>query len=186
MPILGIIASSKLTAPVPFAAYESIASTFLSGGQASITFSSIPATFTHLQLRGHSAGQDNTNIFIRFNGDTGSNYSYHLIGNMASDTTATSGAGTSQNGIIILDQQTGGSTYWNPSVVDILDYRNANKYKTTRSLNGVDRNSNSGGFCYLISGNWRNTAAITSISIQPVSNNLNTNTRFSLYGLKVQ
>jgi hypothetical protein len=50
MPILGIIASSKLTAAV--GDFESIATvTVGGGGAATVEFTSIPATYTHLQLR---------------------------------------------------------------------------------------------------------------------------------------
>jgi hypothetical protein len=58
MPILGIIASSKLTVSN---SYESIATTTVgSGGSATVTFSSIPATYKHLQVRTliRSAGSD--------------------------------------------------------------------------------------------------------------------------------
>lgn len=179
MPILGTIASSTRQG-LSTTSYESIASTTLGTGTASVTFSSIPATFTHLQLRVFSAGQDNTNVFIRFNSDAGANYSQHRI---SGDGTSASVSGSANNTeIIILDQQAGGSTNWNSTVVDIGDYANTNKYKTVRSLSGIDKNGS--GFIYQFSGNWRSTSAINTILIRPVSNNLNTNSIFALYGIK--
>jgi hypothetical protein len=160
--------------------FESIATVSLGGSTASATFSSIPATYKHLQIRCLSSGQDNTNVFVRFNSDANANYSQHR---MTGDGSGYAGSGNANSSeIIILDQQTGGSTYWNGTVVDILDYADTNKYKTVRSLNGVDRNGT--GFIYFMSGNWRNTSAISDILIRPVSNNLNTNSIFALYGIK--
>jgi hypothetical protein len=79
MPILGIMASQisgHLFAPS--GAYDSIATTTLSSPAASITFSSIPATYTHLQIRGIARSTAAAgNVSIAYNSDTGSNYAGH-------------------------------------------------------------------------------------------------------------
>jgi hypothetical protein len=60
MPILGIIASSRLGNLVT-TSYESIATvTVGGGGSASASFTSIPATYTHLQLSWIGKVQANT------------------------------------------------------------------------------------------------------------------------------
>jgi hypothetical protein len=73
-------------------------------------------------------------------------------------------------------------------IMDILDYANTNKYKTTRGIIGFDTNgtvAGYGGRVGLISGNWRSTSAITSITFT-VDNaaNYSANSKFSLYGIK--
>ena len=68
-------------------------------------------------------------------------------------------------------------------LIDILDYLNVNKYKTVRSLGGIDING-SGGFIDLFSGNWRSTSAITRIDLTPSVNNFKQYSHFALYGVK--
>jgi hypothetical protein len=186
MPILGIIASANFRVPT---SYESIATvTVGSGGSASVSFTSIPSTYTHLQIRGISK-TDRANRFgdtfnVRFNSDTGSNYAWHeLYGNGAS---ATAGGGTTAS-FMRLGRTSAVDAAINDifgaQVIDILDYANTNKYKTTRSLDGDDLNGE--GFVGIWSGLWQSTSAVTSITLIP---NLGTNwvqyTQFALYGIK--
>jgi hypothetical protein len=166
--------------PTPVNDYESIATTTLGSASATVTFSSIPATFTHLQLRiSELASSPGDNCSIRFNSDTASNYSWHyLLGNGA---TASASAGATQtNGILYTS--TAASTIANVGIADILDYANTNKYKTVRSLGGQD--SNGSGNVALFSTNWRSTSAITSITLLRTGGNFNTNSSFALYGIK--
>jgi hypothetical protein len=86
-PILGIYASQisgHLFAPS--GAYDSIATATFTGSALSVTFSSIPSTYTHLQIRGLArTPSGNDQIDLRFNGDSGNNYSMHgLSGDGAS------------------------------------------------------------------------------------------------------
>lgn len=184
--ILGIIASSISGSKVVTNDYESIATTTVgSGGTANVTFSSIASTWSHLQLRcisrnaytGGSAGIDN--LFIQFNSDTASNYSAHyLSGNGAS-----ASAGAYNADVVYCVTSTGGTGTqpFSVQVIDILDYKDTNKYKTVRLLSGADLNGS--GTVGLWSGNWRNTNAITSIKIYSNYNWVE-NTQFALYGIK--
>lgn len=189
MPILGIIASSRLTAAPN--SYESIATvTVGGGGAANIEFTSIPATYTHLQIR--SINQSNRATYsrdefaMRFNSDTGTNYSWHAIYGSVSTISAQKETTVSR----ILGQDcVGANGYWGNAVIDILDYKNTNKYKTVRFLAALGTN-NAGvdgynGALVFTSGNWRNTNAITSITIAPTSGSAwNQYTQFALYGIK--
>ena len=184
MNILGIIASSQVTAAGDF---ESIATqTVGSGGSSSVTFSSIPATYTHLQVRmttlsDVATGAGGANVNLTFNSDTGSNYAWHeLYGTGAS---VAAGAGTSQ--AFIKTGYTADSTasYTGACVIDILDYINTNKYKTIRALAGSDING-SGGYILFRSGLWQNTNTITSITLTNQSGNLKQYSHFALYGIK--
>jgi hypothetical protein len=166
--------------------YESIATvTIGSGGAASATFSSIPATYTHLQIRmmgrtNRSAAVDA--VKLTFNSDTGANYVEHgLYGNGASAAAYSALSGT---GIFTyrLAGANAASDIQGAIVVDILDYANTNKYKTTRSLGGSDLNG-AGGEIYFTSGLWMNTAAISNIVLTPLGT-FQQYSSLALYGIK--
>ena len=183
-PILGIWASQisgKLSS------YESIATvTVGAGGQASVTFSSIPSTYQHLQIRYMpriSTADTAENTWLQFNGDTGSNYAYHFLDGNGSS--ASAGAGASQTRILAgrAGAANSGSNIFGANVLDILDYANTNKYTTARILGGIDRNGS--GNIRLDSGVWMNTAAVTSLTISPTTaNNFVEYSSFALYGIK--
>jgi len=195
MPILtGVIASSisgHLWAPT--GAYESLATATGTGSSGTITFSSIPSTYTHLQLRwiaqSSRATYADDDFNIRFNSDSGSNYAWHnMWGNGAG---AFAGASTSQTLIVCRNGagSTAISTTMGVGVLDILDYTSTNKYKTTRFLGGDDVNgtvAGYGGNAVLASGLWMNSAnAISSISITNGSaTNWTALTSIALYGIK--
>jgi ABC-type xylose transport system substrate-binding protein len=184
MPILGIMAS-QISGHLVTNSYESIQTYTLGSDAASVTFSSIPATFKHLQVR--LIGRDtfyansDTNWQVTFNGDTASNYSYHgLIGD-GSSASASSGASTSFMYIAGFPTDGATASVYGAGVLDILDYANTNKYKTLRELGGYDKNG--AGFLGLRSGNWRSTNAISSLTITPQTG-IKQYSSFALYGIK--
>ncbi len=191
MPILGIFASSISGSQVVTGSYESIATTTVgSGGSASITFSSIPSTYTHLQVRGilqsARATFSRDEYKIRINSDTGNNYAWH---NMYGSGTGSVSAGNESNVSYILGQDVVGSNgWWGATVVDFLDYTNTNKNKTVRILAALDTNgaavSGFNGAMTFSSGLWRNTSAITSITFTATNVNWNQYTQLALYGIK--
>jgi hypothetical protein len=158
--------------------YESIQTYTLSTSQASITFSGIPSTYKHLQIR---LSAINTtafgDIYMQFNSDTGSNYKAHyLYGNGASALAGVLTQTSVYAGFISTGSNTG------VGITDILDYGNTNKNKTSRTLMGADRNGS--GDLALTSGLWLNTAAITSITLIPGTNLFAQYSSFALYGVK--
>jgi hypothetical protein len=188
-PILGVIASANQGQFISYTSYESIATTTVgAGGASSITFSSIPSTYTHLQIRTMVKTNEGTtgatNIEMRFNSDTAGNYTRHyLFGNGSS---ANSGGGGGASYLTTGSAAQGGvANTFGVSVIDILDYANTNKYKTMRSLSGVDQNNSGSGFIWgSQSGVWMNTSTITSISLFSNSSNLTQYSSFALYGIK--
>jgi hypothetical protein len=189
MPILGIMASS-ITASM-LGDYESIATvTVGSGGQATAEFTSIPSSYTHLQIRfiereetGASAGT--SQLQVRFNNDSGSNYNLHRLYGTGSSALADN-AGGSVTSIRVSGNSAASSAanVFGSGIIDILDYTNTNKNTTVRSLAGADFN-NSNGIIFFSSGLWRNTAAITSIQITNLSAvDHNQHSSFALYGCK--
>jgi hypothetical protein len=160
--------------------YESIATVTVGSAVSSITFSSIPSTYTHLQIRFIAkVATGSGNYFLQFNSDTASNYNSHLL--YGSGSSALALADSSWAGINLIS---GSTTQFSGGVVDILDYTNTNKNKTVRTLGGFDANGS--GFVNFYSGLWRNTAAVTSITIRELLNgsNLTQYSQFALYGIK--
>ena len=173
--------------------YESIATYEVgSGGAADIEFTSIPSTYTHLQLRIFAQTNRTTyaidQCYIRFNSDTGSNYSWHFLTGDGQSVDAV--ASTSQIYIRTGDRAVGTSVSpgtWGSQIIDILDYANTFKYKTIRTLAGCDTNGAVAGFAGMInlaSGLWRDTSAITSIKIAANGGNFTQYTSAALYGIK--
>jgi hypothetical protein len=185
MPILGIIDSGK-SGHLVTNNYSSISTvTVGSGGASSITFSSIPSTYTHLQIRAimrdTNSGTSWLSEQLNFNGDTGNNYSYHAL--YGGGTSAAAGANTSLTTAYVLQAPQGGvtSNVFQGNVLDILDYANTNKYKTLRNLSGGDANGS--GYIGLYSSVWLSTAAVTSITISATTLFAQYSS-FALYGIK--
>jgi len=171
------IAAMLGVTPAVTNSYESISTTTLGSSASSVVFSSIPGTYTHLQVRLSTTASAAANYYCQVNGDTGTNYSWHeLYGDGAS--AASGAAATQAQGYFIYCPST------NPTVaiMDFLDYANTNKYKTIRTLAGQDNNGS--GRVELTSIGWRNTNAITSITIYPSTGTFSTNGIFALYGIK--
>lgn len=173
-------------------AYESIATVLVgSGGSSTITLSSIPGTYkdlrliTNLRVSG-PPGASTYNGWATFNGDTGSNYSSHYMQNYGGTSYVGGGANqTNLNGAFAYST-TDATSAISPSVVDIIDYSNTNKFKTIKVINGG--NWSSTGFINFQSANWRSTSAVTSITISPNTGfgayNFAENSIVSLYGIK--
>jgi len=161
--------------------FESIATVSVgAGGSSTITFSSIPSTYKHLQIRMiQVSSSPNNAILARFNSDSGSNYSTHDTGG--------SGASTYSEGLTnrtYVPFGYTGATYVAPSICDILDYADTNKYKTVRTIGGNDANGLT-RYAVFQSGNWRNTAAITSITLtHGAAVNFAEHSHFALYGIR--
>ena len=168
--------------------FESIATTTVgSGGSSSITFDLTGVTgYTHLQIRGVAQQTDNTgaNCIIRYNSDSGSNYNSHYLGGNGSTTGAGFFQSGSTTGGYAFDSANNGNSAFCAFIIDILDYTNTNKYTTTRSLSGWSNNSSSENLS-ILSSTWRNTAAVTSITLQDYSGgSFGQYSKFALYGIK--
>jgi len=176
--ITGILAPQV---PAATNSYESIETfTVGAGGSSTISFTSIPSTYKHLQIRISGKAANNGNASYRFNSDSGSNYSWHNLYGSGSSAAAYSGASSS---VIYTGEMYTNASIFNAEIVDILDYANTNKYKTLRAISGVDLNGS--GSVQLDSGAWRSTAAISSITIYPPSSgSFSQYSSFALYGIK--
>jgi hypothetical protein len=170
--------------------YESIASATGTGSSTTITFSSIPSTYKHLQIRGIgkrlvSTASGGVTVKVTFNSDSGSNYSKHALIGTGSSVAAT---GSASQTAINIDAAISSSnaSYTNiigVTLIDILDYSNTTKNKTLRAVSGTELN-NTNGEIYLTSGLWMNTNAITSITLTSETNNFSSISTYALYGIK--
>ena len=162
--------------------YESIATVNVTagGGTTAIDFTSIAGTYKHLQVRAIAKGGEATySLFkIQFNADTGNNYSSHALYGDGSAAGAEGFANYPQGSFY-----SGSTTNFGAIIIDVLDYADTNKYKTVRTLAGVDGNGS--GIVDLASAGWRNTNAITSIKIATAgTGTIAQYSHFALYGIK--
>lgn len=161
------------------ATYEPIASTTVgSGGAANVEFTGISGVFTDLAIVFHGFGETGThNLDMRFNSDTGSNYSFtRLFGNGSS---AGSNRQSSQTAMRTSYDATLVSSAYTTQILHIMSYANTNVYKTAlssaaRAGSGVDR----------VVGLWRSTSAITSVTLFHASTDIGEGSVISLYGIK--
>ena len=177
--------NSVIPTAISLGSYESIATVTPNGSD--VTFSSIPQTYKHLQIRALARTTRNDasvdTVYLRFNGDTGNNYNVHTL--LGSGSGSPSSAFYSAPTVLWGHSNTptilASANMFSASIIDILDYTNTSKLTTTRTLGGADRNGD--GTVELLSGLWRNTAAITSIRLFAEGNFVN-GSHFALYGIK--
>jgi hypothetical protein len=155
------------------------------GGSATVDFTSIPQNYKHLQLRliarGTSANIQITTGF-RLNGDSGANYAGHRLVGTSGVMYGQASTGDTQGYIGASEAASGVANVFSGNIIDILDYANVYKFKTIRTLSGVNDATNEE--LQMRSTLWMNTAAITSISIFVASGNVAQYSRASLYGIK--
>ena len=188
-PLLGIYASSNYQRVAPDSgAMFPIATVNVGSATSTLTFSSIPSTYKHLQIRGimrtsRTAGPDL--LSMRFNSDTGSNYSDHFL--IGDGSTASTDKDVSATFINVQRSASdfNGSSIFAAYTIDILDYASTSKAKTTRALAGYDANGS--GQVVLNSGAWYNSStAINRIDLilPSYTTNFNQYTQFGLFGIK--
>jgi len=175
------ILAAPFISAVAAGSYDSIATTTVgAGGATVVTFSSIPQTYKHLQLRyiarSSTGGEYNPNFQI--NSDTAGNYRWHYIS--GNGTTASSGDSGASPTSIVLGIIPFATSNFGVSIIDFLDYTDTNKFKTTRNIGG--RDTNGAGEALMISGLWRSTAAISTITLNFTG--AAQYSHFALYGIK--
>ena len=183
-------ASNSITTPVG-TSYESIATVSVgSGGSSTVSFTSIPSTYKHLQIRliARSGRTDSDNaaggLYIQLNSSFLA--SQHQLRGNGSAVTGIANSGGLGNGALVLWVPASNATsgIFGAGIVDILDYASTNKTKTLRMFSGDDING--GGYLALGSGLYNDTSAVTSITFGSTDGigNIPQNSRFALYGIK--
>ena len=160
--------------------YEPIATRTLNTDTSTITFSSIPSTYTDLVLfvNAYSTSTGNDNIGLVINGDSGTNYSWTRMYGVSgvSGTTRTASANQIGQGTFGT-----GSTKYSPVIYNIMNYSNATTFKTV-----LGRANEPVGQVTTLVGLWRSTAAITSLTLNLYASGANygAGSTFTLYGIK--
>jgi hypothetical protein len=168
------------------AAYNLISSQVLGSTASTVTFSSIPSTYSDLKLvvsaRGDAAGQQ-TQIVIKINGDTATNYS--LTNLAAGYASVSSSSYSNQTPPNILNFNASGSTAstFGSAEIYIPNY-NSTGNKPFLILDTGENNSIGSNDIDAIANLYRGTSGISSITLSPVTGNFVANSSFYLYGIK--
>jgi hypothetical protein len=180
--VLGGLIGSFASSPV--GAYESIQTIAVTSNTNSISFTSIPSTYTHLQIRMTTMSNlySVPGLRIRFNSDTASNYSFHNVASNGASSFSQQNSNATSMSIVGVGAGDRGANMVGVNIIDILDYASTNKYKTLRALGGNEYNGSSNNFA-IYSGNWRNTAALTTIYME-TDTQFTAYSYFALYGIK--
>jgi hypothetical protein len=154
--------------------YDCIATTTLSSAQASVTFSSISGNYTDLVLIVCSTTGTGTAL-LTANGDTGSNYSRTFM--YGTGSSAVSGRTTNFASFPFTIGATAGT--FSSTIVHLMDYSNTTTHKTF-----LTRGNDAADAAVALVGLWRNTNAISSITLTGSAGNLSSGSTFNLYGIK--
>jgi len=157
---------------MPKKTYTQINSVTLASASSSVTFGSIPQNFRDLILTVDGTSTLLTNVYIRFNSDSGTSYSYvYAWGNGSSTESAASNLSSiSQLGL--------GPSKSN-SLLQIMDYSATDKHKACLVRANVGLS-----FIQMAAERWANTSAITTLQIFPAQGVINSGTTFTLYGIE--
>ena len=189
--IPGIYASQISGHLIPPSSFYSIATVTAAGGEASLSFTSIPQGYKSLQIRAiardtYANTQGAYDVGIQLNNDTATDYAYHqLLGNGSA---AVATGGVSSNSMywpsLSSSSNASNTTFYGAGYCDIIDYSSTTKNKTIRTMSGFNFNTTSTAYrVQLSSGLWINTAAITSIKLLPGVTAFAAGSTFSLYGV---
>lgn len=154
------------------------------GGAASIDFTSIPSTYTDLVIkyscRGDAATTDR-GMFVRLNGDTGSNYTYKFV---RGDGSSAGSGGTTTTFLYFgnFDAATSTANTFGNGEFYIPNY--AGSTQKSVSSDSVSENNATSAWTTLAAGLWTGTAAINAITLYAESGNLVQFSSAQLYGIK--
>jgi hypothetical protein len=152
--------------------YEKIATNTLGSATSSVTFSSISGSYTDLVIIFAGTGSNNSAIYLTFNNDTGSNYSNtNMYGDGTSAASQRRSNQTSIKDILLYTTQTN-------AIIQIQNYSNSTTYKSVLARSNVASAETD-----VTVGLWRNTAAITTVTLIAGTVNFATGSTFTLYGI---
>lgn len=157
---------------MPTSTYTPLANITLGTSAASVTFSSISGSYRHLVLVVNGKClTGNTDMYIRFNSDTGTNYpGVRMAGNGSSTSSDTANTTAMRAGFISNSDTT--------QILNVMDYSATDKHKTV-----LIRSNQISSSLSAEAGRWANNAAITSLTVLTGGYNFDTGTTMSLYGI---
>ncbi len=159
---------------MPTPTYDLIASNVLGSSAASVSFSSIPATYRDLVLvtTGLSTATE-ASLRMRLNSDTGNNY--NEVWAINTDSTAYTGISAFISIGIVPDS--GGTQGRGLNIIQIMDYSATDKHKTVLSRAGYS------SWVMMYAGRWASTSAVTAIELYPNADQFASGSTFHLYGI---
>jgi hypothetical protein len=197
MPLLETFANASarglgafLQSAPPFT-YELIETVVLGSTTSSVTFSSIPQTYKHLQIRysARGAGSQSENYArLRINGSS-SSYRWHNLVGLGGNTIISNTDGTQDSiQLPVVPGATDTANAFGVGIIDILDYATTTKNKTIKTSGGVMSVGNF--WVSFTSSLYQSTAAITNFTFYTVNgtvvanSSIATGSRISLYGIR--
>jgi hypothetical protein len=158
--------------------YEPIATQTLGSSVSTVTFSSIPSTYTDLVITVNRFTSALDNLAVQYNGDTGTNYSFTNV--WGSGSAAGSSRSTSATKGDLDYYAASEPSFPAPVIINIQNYANTITYKTT-----LARGSNSARGVDATVVLWRSTSAINSILFKNNGgSNFTSGSMFTIYGVK--
>lgn len=157
--------------------YEPIATQTLGSAAATITFSSIPATYTDLRLVLVTQNTTSANLTMQFNSDSGTNYSTATLFGAG----ASASSERSTNATSLRAGSSAGNTNFRLIEIDVFNYTGST-FKTELTTASLDDNGS--GSIRKIVGLWRSTSVINRIDLAYSSGNHAIGTTATLYGIK--
>lgn len=172
------------------AVIEAIETVYLEADASSVTFSGIPTTYEHLQLRiqakSDRTSASNDDVELNFNGISTSTYSHHRMTGQGTTKAVDAATGATFIKVSSIQAATSvsGAANYGGVIVDILDYRNGAKNTTVMGMSGLTAAPIGQTRAAFFSGLWSNVAAVTSIVLAPSGgSNFVRGSEFSLYGM---
>ena len=162
--------------------YTLISSNVLSSSAASVTFSAIPGTYTDLVVRISARGDDTSRFKINFNSNTASVYSNTYVAGDGSTAFSSLNQDTFIWGYYALNIQSATANTFSNAELYIPSYT-ASQNKPS-NLDARSENNGTTAYMANLAGLWRNTAAITSVTLAAYSGNIVSGSSFYLYGIK--
>ena len=164
--------------------YVAIAEQTLGSNAASVTFSSIPSTYTDLvvvmSLLANGTSNNSDGLRFQLNGDTGSNYSATWLTNSSTSPVSSRESSATKGRVGNISQTTNDV---GTAIVQFLNYSNTTTYKTVLGRSG-NLNSNGDSNVFADVSMWRSTAAINQIVFSSSSGaNFPIGTVMSIYGI---
>lgn len=180
----GVLGGLIAAFPTPItSSFESIATVTAAGGESSLTFNSIPSTYKHLQIRALVRASTGSPILqMTYNNITTGIYTSHTLYGTGSTVTASRLLSQTNIGNVALILGTVANNY-GVVIIDVHDYANTSKYKTTRIFSGQDTNGATVSRVMLTSGLYPQTTAISSIQFFSAAP-FGAGSTFALYGIK--
>lgn len=163
--------------------YVPISTTTLASTASSVSFNSIPSTYTDLVavITAKSGSSNYEDMKMQINSDTGNSYSTTTLAGY-STSSVESLRYSNQSTSILVDADANVSktaNYFQPRIIHLMNYSNSTTYKTW-----LVRGNNTETGVEAMVGLWRSTSAITDLTFTLTANSFSIGCTFTLYGIK--